>query len=122
MLELHGSVHRNVCQACGASYSAEWVLETPGVPRCPACGGAVKPDVVLYGEELDEEVLLQSVRHIAAADTLIVGGTSLVVYPAAGLLRYFSGDTLVIVNRDVTPLDHQADLVIQADIAKAFDF
>ncbi len=122
VLELHGSVHRNVCQACGASYSAEWVLETPGVPRCPACGGAVKPDVVLYGEELDEEVLLQSVRHIAAADTLIVGGTSLVVYPAAGLLRYFSGDTLVIVNRDVTPLDHQADLVIQADIAKAFDF
>ena len=120
--ELHGSVHRNVCQGCGATYSAEWVMGTEGVPRCPACGGLVKPDVVLYGEPLDEGVLLASVRAIREADLLVVGGTSLVVYPAAGLVDYFQGDELVIVNRDPTPADARAGLVCACDIAAAFDF
>lgn len=125
--ELHGSVHRNICQRCGATYSAEWVLEDGRddprhVPVCPACGGTIKPDVVLYGETLRERVLEGAVRAIAEADLLVIGGTSLVVYPAAGLTRYFSGDTLAIVNRDPTPQDAQADVLISCDIAKAFDF
>lgn len=120
--ELHGSVHRNVCQGCGVTYSAEWVMETEGVPRCEKCGGLVKPDVVLYGEQLDERVLLASVRAIAAADLLVIGGTSLVVYPAAGLVDYFEGDEMVVVNRDPTPADARADLVCACDIAAAFDF
>ena len=109
--ELHGSVHRNVCQGCGATYPAEWVMATEGVPRCERCGGLVKPDVVLYGEQLDERVLLASVRAIAAADLLVIGGTSLVVYPAAGLVDYFEGNEVVVVNRDPTPADARADLV-----------
>ena len=122
VLELHGSVHRNVCQRCGRVYSAEWVMGTEGVPRCPECGGAIKPDVVLYGESLDERVLLASVKAIESADLLIIGGTSLVVYPAAGLVNYFSGSRLVIVNKQPTPQDASADLVCACDIAKAFDF
>ena len=120
--ELHGSVHRNICQKCGATYSAEWVLGTEGVPRCERCGGLVKPDVVLYGEQLDEHVLLASVQAISRADLLVIGGTSLVVYPAAGLVDYFRGSDLVIVNRDPTPADAGADLVCACDIAAAFDF
>lgn len=120
--ELHGSVHRNVCMRCGATYSAEWVLATEGVPRCEKCGGLVKPDVVLYGEQLDERVLLASIRAIEAADLLVIGGTSLVVYPAAGLVNYFGGSDLVIVNRERTPRDGAADLVCTCDIAAAFDF
>ena len=120
--ELHGSVHRNICQKCGATYSAEWVLGTEGVPRCERCGGLVKPDVVLYGEQLDERVLLTSVQAISRADLLVIGGTSLVVYPAAGLVDYFQGSDLVIVNRDPTPADAGADLVCACDIAAAFDF
>lgn len=120
--ELHGSVHRNICQACGAVYSAEWVMQTTGVPRCERCGGLVKPDVVLYGEQLDERVLLASVEAIAAADLLVIGGTSLVVYPAAGLVNYFQGDAIVVVNREPTPADSGADLVCACDIAAAFDF
>ncbi|MBM6774683.1 NAD-dependent protein deacylase [Olsenella profusa] len=120
--ELHGSVHRNVCQECGAVYPAEWVMRTAGVPHCEKCGGLVKPDVVLYGEQLDEQVLLASVEAIAAADLLVIGGTSLVVYPAAGLVNYFQGDELVIVNRDSTPADSGADLVCACDIAAAFSF
>ena len=127
VLELHGSTHRNICQSCGAVYTADWVLaqgdKTPdGVPVCEKCGGRVKPDVVLYGESLDERTLMASVRAIAEADLLVVGGTSLVVYPAAGLIRYFQGDKLVIVNRDPTPQDGQADVLISCDIAQAFDF
>lgn len=122
VLELHGSVHRNVCQRCGRVYSAEWVMGTEGAPRCPECGGAIKPDVVLYGESLDERVLLASVKAIESADLLIIGGTSLVVYPAAGLVNYFNGSRLVIVNRQSTPQDASADLVCACDIAKAFDF
>ena len=120
--ELHGSVHRNVCQGCGRTYSAEWVMGTSGVPRCESCGSLVKPDVVLYEEPLDERVLLASVRAIARADLLVIGGTSLVVYPAAGLVDYFSGSSMVVVNRDSTPADAGADLVCACDIAAAFDF
>ena len=122
VLELHGSVHRNICRGCGKVYSAEWVMQTHGVPTCPACGGSIKPDVVLYGEALDEGIMEESLRQIQACDMLIIGGTSLVVYPAAGLVRYFQGDDLVIVNRDPTPDDSTADLVCSCDIAKAFDF
>ncbi len=127
VLELHGSVHRNVCRGCGAVYSAEWIMareheDEHGVPSCPACGGMIKPDVVLYGESLDNQVIYDSVRAIEEADMLIVGGTSLVVYPAAGLVDYFHGDELVVVNRDPIPVSSRASLVIQADIAKAFDF
>ena len=120
--ELHGSTRRNVCARCGETYSAEWVMATDGVPRCEKCGGLVKPDVVLYGEQLDERVLLASVRAISEADLLVIGGTSLVVYPAAGLVNYFQGEDLVIVNRDRTPQDDVADLVCACDIAAAFDF
>lgn len=127
VFELHGSVHRNICQRCGAVYSAEWIMareneDERGVPVCPSCGGPIKPDVVLYEEPLDEDVLTGAVRAIAAADALVIGGTSLVVYPAAGLIRYFSGDRLLIVNRDPTPQDASADLLISCDIARAFDF
>lgn len=120
--ELHGSVHRNVCQRCGCVHSAEWVLGTTGVPACEACGGPVKPDVVLYEEALDERVLEESLRAIASCDLLIVGGTSLVVYPAAGLVQYFRGDELVICNLQPTPRDDAADLVCACDIARAFDW
>ena len=120
--ELHGSVHRNVCQRCGETYSAEWVMAGDGVPHCEKCGGLVKPDVVLYGEPLDERVLLASIQAISRADLLVIGGTSLVVYPAAGLVNYFSGDRVVVVNRDPTPADSGADLVCACDIAAAFDF
>ena len=125
--ELHGSVHRNICQTCGAVYSAEQMVsreleDAEGIPRCPACGGTIKPDVVLYEEPLDQAVIEGAVRAIARADLLIIGGTSLVVYPAAGLTRYFQGDTLAIVNRDPTPQDAQADVLISCDIAAAFEF
>lgn len=125
--ELHGSVHRNICQRCGAVYDAEWIMtreheDGHGVPVCPACGGAIKPDVVLYEEPLNEDVLTGAIHDIQKADALIIGGTSLVVYPAAGLVSYFTGDTLAIVNRDPTPQDAAADLLISCDIAQAFDF
>ncbi len=125
--ELHGSVHRNICRGCGATYGAAWVCareheDARGVPVCPACGGDIKPDVVLYGEPLDEDVLVGAIEAIAAADALVVGGTSLVVYPAAGLTRYFDGDTLAICNLAPTEQDASADLLISCDIAAAFDF
>ncbi|MBY4797732.1 NAD-dependent protein deacylase [Collinsella sp. AGMB00827] len=125
--ELHGSVRRNICQSCKACYDADWILareheDEQGVPRCPACGGRIKPEVVLYGEQLNDQVIRGAVGAIAQADALIIGGTSLVVYPAAGFTRYFSGSTLVIANRDPTPQDSRADLLISCDIAEAFDF
>ncbi len=122
VLELHGSVHRNICRRCGATYDARWVTQTTDVPRCPECGGLIKPDVVLYGESLDEKTLVDSVAAIEAADVLIIGGTSLVVYPAAGLINYFKGSELVIINKQPTPQDSRADLVCACDIAAAFDF
>ena len=125
--ELHGSVHRNICQRCGAVYGAAQMVsreleDAQGIPRCSECGGALKPDVVLYEEPLDERVITGAVRAIAQADALVIGGTSLVVYPAAGLTQYFQGDKLVIVNRDPTPQDGLADALIACDIAAAFDF
>ena len=112
VLELHGSVWRNHCMACGRSYTAEQIRDDPRpVPLC-TCGGRIKPDVVLYEEGLDENVLAGAIHAIRTADTLMVAGTSLTVYPAAGLLRYFRGRHLVLINRDATPVDGQADLVI----------
>lgn len=110
--ELHGSVLRNYCMKCRQFYGADFMVEARGVPRCPVCGGIVKPDVVLYEEQLDQETLEASVLAISRADMLIVGGTSLVVYPAAGLINYYRGDKLVLINRDATPYDRRADLVI----------
>ena len=118
VLELHGSVLRNYCEDCGAFYDAEYVLHADGVPRCEKCGGPVKPDVVLYEEGLDEEVLSGAVSAIRKADTLIIGGTSLVVYPAAGLIRYFRGRHLVVINMQPTGADAQADLCIAKPIGQ----
>ena len=117
VLELHGSVLRNYCTRCGKFYGVEHIAESTGVPRC-ACGGVIKPDVVLYGEALDETTLNAAVRAIRRADLLLVGGTSLNVYPAAGLLRYFTGAALAVVNKTPTPADARADLVIQASIGR----
>ncbi|MEA5050215.1 MAG: NAD-dependent protein deacylase [Oscillospiraceae bacterium] len=115
--ELHGSVLRNHCMRCGKAYDAQFIKSSEGVPRC-ACGGIVKPDVVLYEESLDGEVLRASVQAIEGADTLIVAGTSLTVYPAAGLVQYFRGRTLVLINRDVTPLDGSADLALRGKVGE----
>ncbi|WP_058270875.1 NAD-dependent protein deacylase [Olsenella massiliensis] len=120
VIELHGSTHRNRCRRCGALYSQEWVLATEGVPHCESCGGVVKPDVVLYEEALDEGAIYAAVRAIASCDMLIIGGTSLVVYPAAGLVNEFRGNDLVICNKGTTPQDARADLVCDCDIAQAF--
>ncbi len=113
--ELHGSVHRNFCLTCGRRFDARWMLESSGVPRCP-CGGMVRPEVVLYGEGLDDAVIEGAIRDLSRADLLIVAGTSLAVYPAAGLLRYFQGDALVLINKTPTPVDSQADLVFHAPV------
>ena len=115
--ELHGSVHRNYCRKCGKAYTAEDILHSTGVPRC-TCGGLIKPDVVLYEEGLDSDTIQGSVMAIAQADLLIVGGTSLTVYPAAGLLQYYRGHRLVLINRDATPLDSRADLVLRDPIGQ----
>ena len=117
--ELHGSVLRNYCTRCGKFYPAEFIRDTPGIPRC-TCGGIVKPDVVLYEEALDQQTLENSVRAIRNADMLIVAGTSLTVYPAAGLIRYYRGDRLVLINRDATPYDDQADLVLHESLGTVF--
>ncbi len=116
--ELHGSVLRNTCMKCGASYELSDILAQEGTPRCPLCGGIIKPDVVLYEEMLDEKVLSGAVEAIRHGDTLIVGGTSLVVYPAAGLIRYFKGKNLVLINKSQTAYDSQATLVINDSIGK----
>ena len=113
--ELHGSVLRNYCTRCHKFFSAEFVKNAPGVPRCP-CGGIVKPDVVLYEESLDEDCITKAVQAIQAADLLIVGGTSLTVYPAAGLIRYYTGQRLVLINRDETPYDSYANLIFRDPI------
>ena len=118
VLELHGSIHRNYCMKCGAACDTELVRKSSGVPRCEKCGGMIKPDVVLYEESLNEKVLDGAIRSIAAADLLIVGGTSLAVYPAAGLLQYFEGDALALINKGATPMDKNADLLIQQPIGQ----
>lgn len=119
VLELHGSVLRNYCERCGASYDAEYILQSEGIPRC-TCGGSIKPDVVLYEEGLDQKTLSDAVRYISEADMLIVGGTSLAVYPAAGLLDYYRGNKLVLVNKTPTPRDSIADLIVQGSIGEIF--
>ncbi len=119
VLELHGSVHRNYCQKCGKFYDAAYMQQAAGVPRC-SCGGVIKPDVVLYEEGLDNQTLYDSIRDISEADLLIVGGTSLVVYPAAGLIDYYQGRRLVLVNMSVTSADKRADLVIREPIGQVF--
>ena len=116
--ELHGSVHRNTCQKCGKKYDAQYMLGTTGVPQCDVCGGKIKPDVVLYEEGLDQETVDGAIRAIRGADMMIVGGTSLVVYPAAGLLRYFRGDKLVLINKGATGMDSDADLLISEPIGE----
>lgn len=115
--ELHGSIHRNYCQKCGRFYDAAFVKEAPGIPRCE-CGGIIKPDVVLYEESLDSMTIEKSVRAIAEADTLIIGGTSLVVYPAAGFIDYFRGRHLVVINKSATAREVGAQLSISAPIGE----
>ena len=118
--ELHGSVLRNYCTRCRKFYPAEYIRDCGGVPRC-TCGGIVKPDVVLYEESLDQECIEKSVRAIRDADLLIVAGTSLTVYPAAGLINYYRGSRLVLINRDETPYDHAAGLVLHESLGKVFE-
>lgn len=118
--ELHGSVLRNYCEACGRSHSAEYVKECDGIPYCK-CGGIVKPDVVLYEEPLKPRTIDQSIQVISQADLLIVAGTSLTVYPAAGLVEYYSGNRMVLINRDKTPYDHRADLVFHESLGEIFN-
>ena len=119
VLELHGSVLRNYCTRCHKSYSAEFVKNSKGVPLCD-CGGVVKPDVVLYEESLDQDVMYRAARAISEADLLIVGGTSLTVWPAAGMIRYYRGKRLVLINRDATPFDNEADLVLHETLGEVF--
>lgn len=118
--ELHGSVHRNYCQKCGAFYDARYMLESKGIPKCEKCGGIIKPDVVLYEEGLDDATMRGAVRAISHADVLIIGGTSLTVYPAAGLIDYYNGNKLVLINKSVTPMDSRADLLVQGPIGEIF--
>ena len=117
VLELHGSVLRNYCMRCGKFYGAEHILNSSGIPKCE-CGGTVKPDVVLYEEGLDDQVMSESIAHISEADLLIIGGTSLVVYPAAGMVRYFRGNKLVLLNKSTTSADEHATLCIRESIGQ----
>jgi NAD-dependent deacetylase len=117
VLELHGSVLRNYCMRCGKFYDAEYILNSTGIPKCD-CGGTIKPDVVLYEEGLDDQVINEAIYHISNADMLIIGGTSLVVYPAAGMIRYFRGDKLVLLNKSATSADEHAALCIRESIGQ----
>ncbi len=119
VLELHGSVLRNYCEKCGAFHAVEEIVDSTGVPAC-SCGGRIKPDVVLYEEGLDQSILQESVRVISEADMLIIGGTSLAVYPAAGLIDYYQGNRLVLINKTPTQRDTKADLVITGSIGEVF--
>ena len=121
VLELHGSVLRNYCEKCGAFYGVQHMIHSSGIPVCEKCGGRIKPDVVLYEEGLDMDIMNRAVRAIAEADVLIIGGTSLVVYPAAGLIDYYRGNKLVLINKSATSRDSQADLVISASIGEVLD-
>jgi NAD-dependent deacetylase len=119
VLELHGSVLRNYCMNCNKLYEVDDILKQKGIVRC-SCGGVIKPDVVLYEESLNEKVMSEAVRLISRAEVLIIGGTSLSVYPAAGLIRYYQGDKLILINKDVTPYDTNADLLINARLGEVF--
>ena len=118
VIELHGSVHRNYCEKCHAFYDLDYIVNSDGVPKCEKCGGTVKPDVVLYEEGLDQQTVEGAVHAIARADCLIVAGTSLSVYPAAGFIRYFQGEHFVLINRDPTPADKLADLVLHQKVGQ----
>lgn len=118
VFELHGSVHRNYCRKCGKLFGAEYILNSKDCPQCDSCGGEIKPDVVLYEEGLDDDTMRGAIHYIAQADVLIVGGTSLAVYPAAGLIDYYRGNKLVLINKSTTPLDHRADLKIEGSIGE----
>ena len=120
VLELHGSVHRNFCMHCNKFFDAEYMKNSTGIPKCDVCGGIIKPDVVLYEEGLDNDVIEQSLYYISHADMLIIGGTSLVVYPAAGLVRYYRGHKLVLINKSSTDMDSAADLVRHDPIGEVF--
>ncbi len=120
VLELHGSVLRNYCEDCGTFHDLPYIMDTPNVPKCKNCGGPVKPDVVLYEEGLDQKTLNAAIKYIHDADVLIIGGTSLAVYPAAGLIDYFTGEKLVVINKSATPRDTHADLLISAPIGEVF--
>ena len=119
VLELHGSVQRNYCETCGKFYDAQFMLHSEGIPMCE-CGGGIKPDVVLYEEGLDQKTLQDAVHYISEADMLIIGGTSLAVYPAAGLIDYYQGNKLILINKTPTPRDGAADLVVQGSIGEIF--
>ena len=118
VLELHGSVHRNYCRRCGKLFDAGYMLDSEGVPHCDECGGEIKPDVVLYEEGLNQQTLEDAVYFISHADMLIIGGTSLAVYPAAGLIDYYRGNKLVLINKSTTPMDGRADILIQGSIGE----
>lgn len=120
VLELHGSVHRNYCETCHAFYDGGYILHSTGIPRCEACGGDIKPDVVLYEEGLDNRTIQEAIYYISQADVLIIGGTSLAVYPAAGLIDYYQGGKLVLVNKTATARDSSADLVLAEPIGELF--
>jgi NAD-dependent deacetylase len=119
VLELHGSVLRNYCMKCHKFYGVSQILSQEGIPRC-SCGGIIKPDVVLYEEGLDDAVLYKAIKKISEADVLIVGGTSLSVYPAAGLINFYKGNKLVLINKSITPYDKEADLLIQTSLGEVF--
>lgn len=118
--ELHGSVHRNYCMKCGKFFGPDYMAGAGDIPKCDSCGGVIKPDVVLYEEGLDQECINGAVNAISRADVLIIGGTSLVVYPAAGLIDYYRGNKLVLINKSSTPRDSLADLIIHDSIGKVF--
>lgn len=120
VLELHGTLYKNYCMKCGKTFDLDYVTAEDGITRCDACGGIVRPDVVLYEEGLDQDTIYRSVDYISKADLLIVGGTSLNVYPAAGLLNYYKGNKLVLVNKSTTPYDNKAALVIAENIGEVF--
>ncbi len=120
VLELHGSVLRNYCENCGQFHDMEYILHSQGIPVCQKCGGPIKPDVVLYEEGLDQNTISKAIYYIQNADVLMIGGTSLAVYPAAGLIDYFKGDKLIVINKAPTPRDSYADLLIQAPIGEVF--
>lgn len=120
VLELHGTLYRNYCVSCGKTFDLSYVTRHDGITRCDDCTGIVRPDVVLYEEGLNDDVVEKAINYLAEADVLIVGGTSLNVYPAAGLLRYYQGSRMVLINKSITPFDHKASLVINQSIAKVF--
>lgn len=118
VLELHGSIHRNHCMKCNKAFSLDLIIESKDVPKCDICGGIIKPDVVLYEESLDLDVLNKAISFIQHAEVLIVGGTSLTVYPAAGLIRYYKGNNLILINKSVTQYDNRANLIIYDKIGE----